>query len=298
MSEYMQGDPDKGGVAVPFSDDKSDADDTAELFGEDKPGEPPERRKERLQRRQERIQGMIQNGRRVKELEERDQQRERELAELRGRLDQAERTRTQPSANDQVDPYKVRLDAVLQRQKDAFTAAQAEAKAGTFTEERQRHYEQVAREIEEEKGTIFAQRVLAAQAPVQRAEQAQQQWISKYPEVYANRNAYTYAEGSFKRKLALLKPGEAPTNEMVDEVMRETMATFKIGPKPEPTRSERDRMSGLPASGGNGGGPPSITLTPAMRRMAIAAYDHLPEQEAIKAWVAKTGKSLRDKKIA
>lgn len=294
----MQGDPDKGGIAVPFSDDRSDNDDTAELFGEEKPGEAPEKRKERLQRRQERLQGMIQNGRRVKELEERDAQRERELAELRGRLDQAERMRQQPPPSDQGDPFKARLDAVLKRQKDAYTSAQAETKAGTFTEERARHYEQVAREIEEEKGTIFAERVLAQRAPVQRAQQAQQAWVNKYPEVYGNQRAYEYAEGSFKRKMALLKPGEVPTNEMVDEVMQETMATFKIGPKPQPSRSEKERMSGLPASGGNGGGPPSITLTPAMRRMAIAAYDHLPEQEAIKAWVAKTGKSLRDKKIA
>lgn len=295
---YLQGDPDKGGVTVPFSDDESKED--AELFAEDQPGEAPEKRKERLQRRQERLQGMIQNGRhasaRVKELEERDRQRERELAELRGQV-AAVSVQRQP-VQSQEDPFKARLDAVLQRQRDAYTAAQAEAKAGTFNEERQRHYEQVAREIEEEKGTIFAERVLAQRAPMQRAQQAQQAWINKYPEVYANQRAYEYAEGSFKRKMALLEPGKQPTNDMVDEVMQETMATFKLGSKPAPTRTERDRMSGVPASGGNGGGPSTITLTPEMRRMAVAAYDNLPEHEAIKKWTEKTGKRMREKKLA
>jgi hypothetical protein len=240
MTDYMQND-DKGGISVPFSDDRSDGDDDDRELFIDKPGEEPEKRKARLERRQERLQGMIQNGRRVKELEERDQQRERELAELRGRLDQAERMRPAPQQSNQPDPYQARLDAVNQRQKDAYTAVQAEAKAGTLTEDRQRHYEQVAREIEEEKGSIFAERVMARQQPVQRAQQAQQQWVNKYPEVYGNQQAYTYAEGSFKRKMALLKPGEQVTNEMVDEAMQEAMTTFKLGPKPAPTRSERER---------------------------------------------------------
>jgi len=38
-------------------------------------------------------------------------------------------------------------------------------------------------------------------------------------------------------------------------------------------------------------------MTKELRQMAIAAYDHLPEEEAIKAWTNKTGKRLREKKV-
>lgn len=296
MSEnYLQGDPDKGGIVVPFSDDKAE-DDTAELFAEDQPGEAPEKRKERLQRRQERIQGMLQSGRkwenRAKELEERDRQRERELAELRGMVQGQQQVRQQQPQSD-VDPYKARLDSILERQRRAYASAQAEMKAGTWNDDRQRHYEEEARAIEEEKGTLFAEKVLAQRAPQQQAAQAQQVWASKYPEVYQNPAAYQFAEATFRRRQAL---GEKVSNDLVDEVMTEAMTTFKLGKKAAPSQSERARMSGLPAGGGGGSTPSTITLTPDMRRMAIAAYDHLSEQDAIKAWVAKTGKKMREKK--
>lgn len=298
-TEYMQGNADNA-ISVPFSDDRAEATpresndaEDAELFDEDDPAEAPEKRKERKQRRQERLQGMLQNGRqataRVRELEERDRQRERELAELRGMVTVTAQRQQQQQPG--VDPWRARLDDINQRQADAYSAAQAEMKAGTMTPERQRYYERQATAFEEEKGTLFAEKVLAQRAPAQAADQARQVWVNKYPEVYGNPEAYQFAEGTFARKKALLKRGEQVTNELVDEVMRETMATFKLGAKPPPTRNERDRLSGI-ASGGGGGGSANIQLTPEMRRMAIAAYDHLPEDQAIKAWTAKTGRKM------
>lgn len=58
-------------------------------------------------------------------------------------------------------------------------------------------------------------------------------------------------------------------------------------------------MSGIPSSGNGGGnsGPPGIKLTPELKRIAIAAYSELPEDEAIKKWVNTTGKRLREKKV-
>lgn len=302
----MQGDPDGKSIQVPFSDDKADApaNDNALLDEESKPGETFEERKSRSERRKERLSTIIAEGRksteRVKELEERDSKRERELAELRGELGALRQQRqAPPSPADGKDDFDRRLDSVYDKQTNTYAAAQAEIKAGTWTEDRQRYYERIARDIETEKSQIHAEKVLASREPARRQEQAQQVWVQKYPEVYQNPRAYQYAEATFKRRLSMLGPGEQATNEMVDEAMGEAMTQFKLGSRRAPTASEKSRLAGIPSSGAGGGGrsdPPGITMTPELRRMALAAYDHLPEAEALKAWANKTGKRMRDKK--
>jgi hypothetical protein len=302
-SSYVQGDPDRSATAVPFSDDDTESDarkKVAELDEEDSPTASPVERTERRRRRQERLQRMLQEGEanatRVRELEERDQKRERELAELRGMV-AANNNALQRQVPPGKDPYEARLDAVYARQGEAYNAAQAELKAGTFTAERQAHYERIAREIETEKTSIHTERAVAMDRESRRAEQAQQVWVQKYPEVYGNQKAYAYAEATWKQRQAL---GEQPTTSLVDEVMQDAMTRFKLGTKPAPTASDRARMSGIPASGGGGKGAPSgidFTSNPALKRMALAAHSDLPEAEALKKWTQSTGKRLRDKKL-
>lgn len=299
MSNFMQGDKDNS-VAVPFSDDETVKDD--DLTTDDAPAsasETPEERASRRQKRQERLQLKLQEGKQSKEALARVEAEKRELETRLARLEGVvSAQRQQPSPpTDGKDPYDRALDAVYEKQNNAYLAAQAEVKAGTFTPERAKHYDQIAREVETEKTAIHTERALARRMPAIRQEQAQQVWTQKYPEVYSNPRAYQYADATFKRRTAL---GDVVTNEMVDEIMVDTMAQFKLGKKAPPTATERSRMSGMPASGGGGGGggdSRSIEMTPALRRMATAAYGDLPEAEAIKKWVNGPGKRLREKKV-
>lgn len=301
MTDFMQGDKDSA-VAVPFSDDATEAAKDDELpEGEDKPNESPEERRTRKQRRHERLQTKLRTGEealaKVKDLEERDSKREREMAELRGMVTAHQSIARAAAPEGSKDEFERRLDAVYEKQQNAYAAAQAEVASGKFDEKRSRYYETIAREIESEKSSIHAERVLSRREPAVRQEQAQQVWVQKYPEVYRDPRAFQYARATFDRRLAL---GEADSASLVDEVMGETMAQFRLGPKKAPSQSERARHSGIPSSGSSGGGrsdPSGITMTPELRRMAIAAYDHLPEAEAIKTWVNKAGKRLRDKKV-
>lgn len=296
----MQGDKDHA-IQVPFSDDEGEEKKgiAAELEEEDPPNASPEERRSRKQKRTERMHRLLEEGRqateKVKQFEERDAQRERELAELRGMVTAQQQMQRAPS--DAKDPYEAELDAIYKRQRDAYTAAQAELKAGTFTEERNRHYEAIAREVETSKARVLLRRELANEEPARRAQQGQQQWVQKYPEVYGNQQAYQYAEATFRRRQATLRPGEQVTPAMIDEAMQDAMATFRLGPKKAASETERQRMTGIPASGAGGGGSPGggITLTPEMRRMAIAQYSDLSEADAIKAWANKTGKRMRAK---
>ncbi len=296
-SSFMMGDHDKS-VAVPFSDDEA-ANDTKpeELLDDDSPSASPEERITRKQKRQERIKRLLDEGKQNKEEVER---LKAESAATRGELERLKgyvAAQPQRQQNDNgKDPYEQRLDQVYEKQSEAYNAAQAEIKAGSFTPERQKYYERVAREIESAKSSIHTERLIEQRTAASRTEQAQQVWVQKYPEVYNNPRAFQYAQASWQRKLAL---GEQPSNDTVDEIMNETMTTFRLGKKAAPSASERSRMSGIPSAGsGGGGGKGGIVMTdPKLRRMAIAAYSHLPEEEAIKAWVNKTGKRLREKKI-
>ncbi len=295
MSDYMQGDKDNA-VPVPFSDDES-AEPASEVLEEDKPTDSPEERITRKKRRQERLNRLITEGKQSKE----------ELASVKAELERLKGEQaaiqrqvavaTQRPANDtaQPDPYEKMLDAVYEEQATAYAAAQAEVKAGTFTPERQQHWERVGRAIEAKKTRIHTQRVMDEQAVTRRNEQAREVWVQKYPEVYQNSKAYQYAQATYQQRLAL---GEQDARQLVDDVMNDAITRFRLGAKPAPTASERSRLSGVPAAGSGGSAKPSgIVMNPAFERMARAAYPDIPEAEAIKKWVNGPGKRLRERKV-
>lgn len=286
---YTQGDPDE--VKVPFSDDeKEDL-----IRDEDKPGESPEERKSRRERRQERLQLKLQEGKAAKEELERERAEKQELRERLARLEGAVSAQRQPPPGDGKDPFEAELDAIYDEQQSAYQAAQAEIAAGKMTPERTKHYERIARDIDTRRARVNARREIALTEPIRQQNTARQQWEQKYPDIYGNPRAYEYAEGRFKQRRAL---GDNITHATVDEIMEETRVAFKLGGKPPPSASERSRMSGTASSGsGGGGGKEPITLSKNMRKIALAAYDHLPEQEALKKWTEKTGRRMREKKI-
>lgn len=293
----MVGDKDNA-VVVPFSDDEKDktgANDND--LDEDSPNASPEERITRKQKRQERLNNLLREGKQSKEeltsLRADAAKTREELAQLRGYL--AAQPRQQPANDDGKDPYEKRLDTVYDKQSEAYNSAHAHIKAGTFTAELQKHYEQVAREIESEKTRIHTERVVDARTQQNRTEQAQQVWVQKYPDVYNNPNAFRYAQARFQQRQAL---GEQTSNDMVDEIMNETLTTFKLGKKPAPSATERSRLTGVPSAGSGGSSSRSgITMNPAFERMAKAAYPELSDKDAIRKWVDGPGRRLRDKKV-
>lgn len=299
MSENYTSSSDKD-PEIPFSDDEVVRDDEL-ILDEDKPGASPEEKQARAERRRERARTRErerkEQAEELKALKERDAQRERELAEMRGALTR----QSQPAATTPgKDPYQERLDAIYERQSNALAAVQAEVKAGTFNDERANYYDRQAREIEAEKLSVYTERALAQREaraePLRRQEQAQQIWVQKYPDIYQNPQAFQYAQATFQRRQAL---GERATNEMVDEVMREAMTQFKLGPKQAPSATERARLSGVSASGGGGAGnsSPGVQMTREFKKMAEALYSDLPPEKAHQKWVNEVGKPLRARKV-
>ncbi len=290
-----------GAIEVPFSDDEEVKDEEL-ITDEDRSLKltNPKAYQDRLEKRRERS--------RTREKERKEQaealkveRAEKEelklrLARLEGAVVATQRAAAPTTPGE--DPYEKQLDAVYQKQNDAYLSAQAEIKAGTFDEKRAKHYEKIAREVDADKARIHVAKAEAARVPVQRQEQAQQVYVQKYPDVYNNPQAYRYAKATFERRIAL---GEQETTELLDEVMTETRTVLKMGGKPKPSATDRERMSGIPSSGGGGGGTQAPTggigMTPEFKKMATSLYSELPEKEALRKWVDGPGKELRKQKV-
>lgn len=287
-----------GEIVVPFSDDEEVREDEL-ITDEDKSLKltNPKAYEDRLEKRRVRAREREKERKEQSEALKTERAEKEELKQRLARLEGAVvATQRQPQA-DRVDPYQSRLDAIYEKQSNAWQTAQAEIKAGTFDDKRAAHYQKIAREVDEERTSVLTERAIASRVPAQRQEQAQQVWMNKHPEVYGNPAAYQYAEATFKRRQAL---GEAINNDTVDEIMNEAKTVFKLGKRPAPTATERERMSGIPSSGsaGNGGGATGgIPMTKELRKMATSLYSDLSEDEAIKKWVSGPGKELRKQKV-
>lgn len=284
-------------VTVPFSDDETNKE-AAEL-DEDKPDASPEERKTRSQKRAERVKRIMDEGAQHKQ---RADKLESELGSLRGEVERlkgfatAVAQRPVPQADGGKDPYERDLDAVYKKRDDAYTAMQAEMKAGALSDERTRHYHNIGREVEAEISRIHIAKALAANEVQRRAESSQAVWRNKYPEVYDNPKAYQYAEGLYRMRRA----DEPDSNALVDDCMQQAMTRYKLGGRSQPTASDRAKMSGVPTGGSSSGGsrePAGIRMTKNLNKMATAAYPDLPEEEAVKRWVNRTGKRLRERKV-
>jgi hypothetical protein len=296
---YVSTAPDNG---VPFSDDDAES---PEEENDDAPGLSPVERATRKERRTMRIKHKLDEGKQAKEELAREKSEKQALIERVARLEGVVSATQRPAPA--VDPYAARLVAIRERQTREYAQLQAEIKAGTYTEDRARHYERVSAEIEDDKGTVLAERALAQREPVLQQAAARARWKEKYPEVYNKPEAYTYAEGTRNRRCAL---GEKETVELVDEVMAETMAVFRLGKATKgATQNERARLSGTSSSGGGGGnsGGPSggIVMNKELRSMALSMYSGetdakgraLTDDEKIKKWVDGPGKQLRKDKV-
>jgi hypothetical protein len=251
----------------------------------------------REQRRQERLQRLIQEGKQSKEelaaLKAESATTRAELERMKGFLSAQAQQRP---ANDSPgkDPYEAQLDAIYKEQNETFAQYQAAIKDNGLTPERQKYFEDKARGFETRKTSVITQRALDQHAASQREQQGRMVWEQKYPEVYRNDKAFKYAQATWQQRQAL---GEEPTPALADEVFEDAKTRFKLGGKPAPTATDRARMSGLPAAGSGGGKAASVAMTPTLHKMAVAAYPELSEAEALKKWTNKTGKRLRDKKV-
>jgi hypothetical protein len=224
---------------------------------------------------------------------------ETEAAELRGRMAAIESMQRQQQATQaapEKDELKAKLEDVYKRQDELNDAYRAKATTKTLTPEDERSMRQRARELDEERLAIIAQRTARAQQPISAADVARaaraQQIAARHSDVLSNQQYAKYAEGLYQQKIA---EGYADTEDTADMVADMTRQRFGLQSRTQqhrrthepPSQAQRSRYSGAPTGGGAGPAPKrtSVTITPEIRKLARGAFPHMDERKALQTWV-------------
>lgn len=282
------------------TDDEADGDDGTdeppvrfernEDTGEDDPVVPltrKEKKQERLRMRDENAQLRAES----------IQMRER-LARLEGAHSAMSRQGEERDETDAQDDLDAALDQRLTELQDQHTAAwrQLQARGQNATQADKDAYAKTIRAIDKEKvrvttEAIVAQRMAEVQATTQ-GEVIKAQIRQQYADVYGNPNAVQYAEGEYRKLVASGHKGGPDT---LDRAMKEARHAFRMTREPPPSATQRARFAGPPRGRGGPGGaePESIKMTPELRRMANAAFSHVPDQnKRYELWAKGPGKAM------
>jgi hypothetical protein len=225
---------------------------------------------------------------RFKALQERNSEMERRMADLEQRNNLAfgviqELRMGQATALDGVYKEQNLLYREFQAKGTAITQAEIDT------------YEAKARELDEKKVEIQAERLLRKRG-IQAADPnaAQRAAIqAKHADVYADQRALDYAEGYYKQQVAL---GNAESWTLLEESMNASRRQFKLGNTPAPDHRRRQRTMGMASTTGAGSGADpgaggKIVMTKAFRQMADAMYSHEPDrQKRFQMWANGAGK--------
>lgn len=289
-------------ITVPFSDDQAEVEveKDEELPANASPMQVSEAKRKKQERGKQREEERRRERERAESLAAEVATLKQELARTQGFV--AAQAQQPRQAADGKDEFEKRLDAIEEERAAAYAAAQAEVKDGKMTAERAAYWDKKGRAIDERRAETIVERQLARTRIMEeqrrQQDEGRQFWRHRHPEVYQNPQAYKWAEG--RAAMFIAENGRDMTQADIDAVLEEAKIKFKLG-KPQSTATERARMSGIPSSssGGSGGkGGDSFTFSnEKVKAMAVAAYSHLPEKEALKAWAQKTGKKLRDRKV-
>lgn len=234
-------------------------------------------------------------------------EKDNENAVLRDRLEALERRppqRAEPQQPQQSGPPPLRafLDNVSHQQDVLAKAYLQEQGNGSLTPEREQHYRQQHRYLDEQKAFAIAK---SAQEPVDTGQQAiqaiQRANMARNADVYGNEQVRRWAGAQY----ALLEAEYTQPNgqlrvdpqELHDLVMKQARRKFRIERSgvSEPSQADRRRHSGSSRSASPAGPQRNtIVMKKEYKEMADVAYSHIKdEKERYRTWAREVGSELR-----
>lgn len=258
--------------------------------------EDDEIRPSRAEKKRERGQNLVRQAK-----EEADAAR-RETAELRGRLDELSRRQQAPApaAEPKEDPLIAERDQ-LRKEYNAHMSRfrEVSSKEGVTQAEIDKLQEE-AWELKDRMDTNVVRREMARNKPAADAEalktsqqNAQTQLHARHGDVTRDARATKFFQANYAK---LLASGAPDTWETLDLAMDQTRTELRMTPRggpPAPSAAQKQRLSGMGRGGGGSGAEPKekgIKLTPEIKKMANAAYPHLPKEKRLQAWANASGK--------
>lgn len=196
----------------------------------------------------------------------------------------------------EADPIDAELEDVYERQQAIIMRAQS----GHLDAEEIKKLEGAARKLDQRKHELSAAKVMRAH---ERANPRQPQvdpqvaaMQMNYPDVYASRQAITWAQGYAIQKAA--REGRDVDIEMVKESFEQARRQFATRPS-APSDAAKAKYAGAGrgagSAGGGGGGERIVKMGTPEKKMAQALYPDLKSEDAWKKWAKGPGKRLLEK---
>lgn len=221
------------------------------------------------------------------------------LARLEGAFAARQNVRDNTDETDDETEFEAAYEKLQDEHNAAYQAMIAKQKAGTLTEADKTAYKKTSAKIERQRIEMAAERLverrMAGNVQETAVEVTRAAIRNQYSDVYSNPRAVQYAEGEYRKAIAL---GKKDGRETLDEAMNSARRAFRMAREPAPSESQRSRFSGAPR--GRSGGerePQTVRMTPELRSMANAKYSHLKnEDDRYKAWANNEGKRMLNDK--
>lgn len=205
----------------------------------------------------------------------------------------------QERSEPEVDPIKGEVDRIYEEQSLIYQRLQLQG--GQLPKDELDKLDRRSRELEERKYELIAERTLKKNQPapqdprVAQLQALEAQFKVQFPDVYANPNGETYAEGVLKQEMAKGRPWSPA---LVTECLAAARAALRTAPTQAPRREPgpraAERMAGL-RSGPQSGAPEEqpAQLTTAQKRIARSMYPNLEDDKAFDQWRKGPGKRLQ-----
>lgn len=258
----------------------------------EKKTETPERQPNRRDRKNQRID--VESAQRERDefknrleaAERRDRERERELAEVRGRLEeraaQGQQQNKHAETKSKIETLRDQAWTMMERAAMSKTPEES----AKFRKEHQRLMDE-ADDLRDEirAGSRWEkQRGEIGQALPDPQAQAERSFLdSRFPWLASNPKAQMYADVELK---SLIAAGEPATRETAIKAITTVANYLKLGGTSSPTNGQRQLYSGVPSGEGAGGDdkPRSIRMGRHEEALARATYPQLEAREAYKQW--------------
>lgn len=215
----------------------------------------------------------------------------RQLAELKGRMDQVALhqqvpQRQEPPPSRQVDPVRAAMaDTRQQMQHIARLLSSKDTPAGDLERLQQQYMDLDERRI------MLAARAVQPQQPAQQTNYTEEVIRGEYPEIFARQDLWYESSAEFER-LKAANHGQHGGLPMIRQAIERVLTRHGVRQKRlPPNPSLQAKLGGTPARAGAGGGGSgnSIVLDKAQRRTAIAYYNNtefagLSDDEKVRKW--------------